>query len=116
MVLIISAVFPPEPVVSAKLSYDLASELSSRYNVKVISPRPSRPFGFKFEPVTEKYTFKHKVIESYVCPQSSHLGRLRESYSFGKAARRYIIENRDEISVIYLITWPLFAQDRKSVV
>lgn len=110
MVLIVSAVFPPEPVVSAKLSYDLASELSSKYNVNVISPRPSRPYGFKFETVTEKFAYKHEIIESYVCPQSNHFGRLRESYSFGRASRRYIFENRDEISVIYLITWPLFAQ------
>jgi hypothetical protein len=47
-VVVISAVFPPEPVVSATLSADLARELAKKNNVTVLSPMPSRPLGFKF--------------------------------------------------------------------
>lgn len=33
--LLISAVFPPEPVVSANISYDLASSLSGKHDTTV---------------------------------------------------------------------------------
>ena len=38
-VLIISALFPPEPVVSANLSFDIASEVSKKNNVTVDSKK-----------------------------------------------------------------------------
>ena len=38
----------PEPVVSAQLSEDIANELAVNHKVTVISPKPTRPFGFKF--------------------------------------------------------------------
>lgn len=44
-ILIVTAVFPPEPVVSAQISYDLATELSKKYNVTVLCPPPTRPNG-----------------------------------------------------------------------
>lgn len=47
-ILIISAVFSPEPVVSAKLSEDIANELGLSNEVTVIAPKPTRPLGFKF--------------------------------------------------------------------
>jgi len=47
-ILIVSAVFMPEPVVSAQLSEDIANELAVNHKVTVISPKPTRPFGFKF--------------------------------------------------------------------
>ena len=49
MILIISAVFPPEPVVSATLSKDIADELSTTHNVAVLHPKPTRPDGYLFE-------------------------------------------------------------------
>jgi glycosyltransferase involved in cell wall biosynthesis len=109
-ILIITAVFRPEPVVSAKLSYDLASELSLSNKVTVISPKPTRPFGFKFELARKKENFDHIVSDSYVCPQSKHFGRLRESFSFGRFCYNFISENFKSIDLIYANTWPLFAQ------
>ena len=48
-VLIISAVFPPEPVVSAKLSSDIVNDLVAfGIHVTVLHPKPTRPFGFYF--------------------------------------------------------------------
>ena len=108
--LIISAVYPPEPVVSAKLSLDLYKELNSKgYNVRILHPQPTRPNGFSFD---YKVTggVDEITTQSYVCPQSSLIGRMRESWSFGKACSKYIKENHSEISCVYANAWPMFSQ------
>lgn len=110
MIVIITAVFPPEPVVSANLSYDIASELSVTNNVTVISPKPSRPFGFQFKKEPLDFNFKHLLVNSFVCASSSIIGRFKESYSFGKHCYRYIAENYNNINLLYANTWPLFGQ------
>lgn len=97
-------------MVSAKLSHDLAIELSKDNNVTVVSPKPTRPLGFKFEKTTDSFPFKHVVVSSFVSPQSSLVGRLKESYSFGKYCRNYIVENHQKIDLIYQNSWPLFSQ------
>lgn len=110
-ILIVSCVFPPEPVVSASLSLDLAEELSNKYKVTVISPKPTRPMGYEFgENLNEKYLFKHILLKSFTYPKSSFIGRFRESYSFGEACKDYIKKNSQEIDVIYMNTWPIFSQ------
>ena len=109
-VLIISATFPPEPVVSAQISYALADKLSHSNNVKVLCPPPTRPSGFNFESETQKHLFQKIVLDSYTCPESQLSGRLRESYSFGKACKHYIETNHQNIDIIYMNAWPLFGQ------
>ena len=48
-IVIVSALFPPEPVVSAQLSYDIANFLVDKgCQVTVICPFPTRPLGFNF--------------------------------------------------------------------
>lgn len=108
--LIISAVFPPEPVVAARLSYDIASELSKTYDLSVVSPLPTRPLGFKFKNENIVQDFNHIIAKSYTCPKFSVLGRLRESYSFGKYCFDYIKKHNSSIGFIYSVTWPLIAQ------
>ena len=109
-VLIISAVFPPEPVVSSKLSFDIATSLSKNNVVTVISPFPSRPLGFHFNKESPNKDFKHIQIDSYICAKFSILGRFKESYSFGKCCQNYIMVNHEKIDVVYANTWPLLAQ------
>ena len=109
-VLIISAAFPPEPVVSAQISYDLAAELSLSNNVTVLCPQPTRPSGFNFNSRTYEYPFRRIVLDSYTCSESRLLGRIWESYSFGKACQHYIKTNYQNISVIYMNAWPLLSQ------
>ncbi len=109
-ILLISAVFPPEPVVSAKLSYDLACALSKNHNVVVITPKPSRPLGFLFENINVDYSFKHIQVNSYIYPKSNLLGRIRESYSFGRHCSKYIVDNYKTIKIIYANSWPLLSQ------
>lgn len=111
-VLIVSAVFPPEPIVSSKLSFDLYKALNER-NIKaiVIHPTPTRPFGFRPDTQTIGLIGPDEVTtKSYVCPRSSLIGRTRESWSFGRACEKYIAEHKDEISCIYANAWPMFAQ------
>lgn len=109
-ILLISAVFPPEPIVSASLSKDIASELGKKSLVTVICPNPTRPHGFIFEKGIDYKNYKVVRLNSYTCSESKIIGRLRESYSFGKYCYKYIADNNDKIDVIYANTWPLFAQ------
>ena len=109
-ILIIAAVFPPEPVVSANRSFSLAEELSKKGELLVISPKPTRPFGYVFKPVEEAAAFKRIVFNSFTCPKSKFLGRFRESYSFGRNAIKYIKLEKDVLRCVYVSAWPLFAQ------
>lgn len=107
-ILIISAVFSPEPVVSATLSYDIAHEMSTKHDVTVLSPRPTRPLGYIFDQSNIFSQFKHQVAKSFTSPTSSVIGRLRESLSFGIASYKFIVNNNFDI--VYINTWPFFAQ------
>ncbi len=111
-ILIISAVFPPEPVVSGRLSMDLYRSFKEKgYDAKVLHPYPTRPFGFKPDEKSIGVLGEDEIIaESYVCPQSSFWGRVRESWSFGKACKRYISEHNAEIQCVYANAWPMFSQ------
>ena len=110
IILVISCVFPPEPIVSAQLSLDVASELSKENSVVVLSPKPTRPENFIFEKINTVNSFEHKITDSYTYPKSKVTGRMHESYSFGKQCAAYISDNYKNISVIYLNSWPLLSQ------
>lgn len=124
-VLIISCVFPPEPVVSANLSYDLADNLSKVARVTVISPKPTRPAGYNFKDAANidfSAKFKHVLTASYTSPLSNFIGRIRESISFGLHCKRYILSSDEKYVCIYMNNWPIFAQyfvakaaDRKGI-
>jgi glycosyltransferase involved in cell wall biosynthesis len=110
-VLIITAVFHPEPIVSAKISEDLAIELSKNHDVIVLCPRPTRPHGFKFPMNNEPVQMYKKItLNSFTSPESNLIKRIRESYSFGKLSFEYIKNNYKYIEVVYMNTWPIFGQ------
>lgn len=110
MLLMVCACFPPEPVVAATLTHDLAAQLSAQHDVRVVTPKPSRPRGFKFENIpAQPKNFEQIIVPSFTCPQASFWGRIKESYSFGKHVSRYIQKHRKEIHFIYLCSWPLLA-------
>lgn len=110
-ILIVSAVFPPEPVVSAKLSYDIAMRLHSMgHKVVVVSPKPTRPLNYIFPANYPSYPFDHFVLDSFTCPESRIIGRTKESISFGKAVNKFINEYPEKIDCIYANTWALFSQ------
>lgn len=110
-VLIITGVFFPEPVVSAGLMRDLATELSKDYQVTVLRPRPSRPMGFKIPKYScDQFPFEVIETDSYVHPASSLIGRGRESFSMGKCCVKYIERHHNEISFIYNAPWSMFGR------
>jgi len=111
MILIVSAVFSPEPVVSAQMAHNLAQHLSAEMNITVVCPRPTRPYGTGFlNQNSEDVPFEVKNVISYTHPGSSFIGRMIESISYGRTTRKVIRERYSEISIVYANTWPLFAQ------
>lgn len=108
-VLFVCGVFYPEPIVSARLQTDLAMKLSENYQVTVLRPHPTRPKGFAFGNY-DYASFPFQVIEfnSYTCPISSPIGRMRESISHGRWCARYIRQHHEEIDFVYNDSWHLF--------
>lgn len=110
-VLIVTCVFPPEPIVSASLSFEIANVLSLKNKVTVVSPFPSRPNGMKFNEVRDlHFSFEHKRLKSFISNKSSIYSRFRESHSFGFQTAKFINRNYKNIDLIYMNTWPLLAQ------
>ncbi len=112
-VLLALSVFPPEPIVSANLMADLAEDLSKSYSVTVLRPHPTRPKGFKmpeYNPLSLPY--KVKELETYTHPESSLIGRFRESISMGRVYARYIKEHHNEIDFIVNDAWHLFGYNK----
>lgn len=108
-ILIISAVFPPEQVTSALMTYDIAKELAKSYKVTVLRPRPTRPIGTYFENYgMEGEPFETIMVDSFTCPESRPLGRMKESISLSNQCTKYIKEHKDEIAFIYNGAWQLF--------
>ncbi|MBC7914111.1 MAG: glycosyltransferase family 4 protein [Pyrinomonadaceae bacterium] len=120
-ILIVSCVFPPEPVVSSQISKDLAISLKSIGNdVTVLAPDPSRPLGFKldYNPGGDKaFYYQNQMpgieiihLDSYVSPESKLWRRFLESYSFGQVVSRFIKKNGGEYDLVYINSWPVFSQ------
>lgn len=108
-ILILSAVFPPEQVTSALMTYDIVKELSKQYRVTVLRPLPTRPIGAQFDkPLLVDDSFETIMVHSYTCPESRLIGRMKESISFSKACVKYIKAHRKEIDFIYNGAWQLF--------
>lgn len=109
-ILIVSAVFPPEPVTSANMNYDLSFALSKKFNVTVLCPEPSRPLGQTYLKgrVHEASPFTVITMNSYIHPKSDIIGRVKESISFGKRCANFIKVHREEIDYVYNCSWHLF--------
>lgn len=107
-ILIISAVFHPEPLTSAMMNYDLAVELAKEHKVTVLRPKPTRPVGKDYSVYKEDYPFNCITLDSYTCPESKLLGRFKESISFGRDCVKYIKSHNKEIDVVYNASWQLF--------
>ena len=109
-ILIITTVFPPEPITSANLNYDLAIRLSEKHHVTVIHPEPSRPIGKNYSAKEKEISGNFTVIvaPTYTHPKSEMIGRMRESTSFGRYCARYIKKHKNGIDFVYNCSWHLF--------
>jgi glycosyltransferase involved in cell wall biosynthesis len=114
---IVSAVFPPEPIVSAKTSYSLAVGLvDQNYQVRVIADFPSRPEG-KLYPgyrrslnfsVNDPAGFRLVRCFSFLSKESSMISRWMENISFGLTSSWSLLFSRRP-DAVYSNSWPVFA-------
>jgi colanic acid biosynthesis glycosyl transferase WcaI len=115
-VTLISCVYPPEPVVSAQTSSQLAQALLEQgHEVTVIIPYPNRPGG-RLYPGYKRRLFQLQKKDgislvhcfSTLSTRPSVLSRLVENITFGlsSASALAVMEHPQ---VIYSNTWPLFA-------
>jgi glycosyltransferase involved in cell wall biosynthesis len=112
-ILIITYLFDPEPIVMSTITKDLAIELSKKHKVTVLTSKPCRPYGYKFdgkELTNPSWPFMRIVMDTYTNPKSSFSGRWKENISFGKGAVSFIKKHNEEIDVIYISAFPLFSQ------
>jgi colanic acid biosynthesis glycosyl transferase WcaI len=107
-ILIITCVFPPEPVVSARTSFDLASFLSEKgNNVIVVCPHPSRN-NIKDTGYSQDLPFLVNRVFSIKSNKSTFFSRFLENISFGLSTFIFVIRQKN-VDVIYANTWPIFA-------
>ncbi|MFP5206557.1 MAG: glycosyltransferase family 4 protein [Acidobacteriota bacterium] len=116
-VAIVSAVFPPEPMVSAQTSDQLAQELVSRgHSVHVLAPFPNRPKGRIYDGYRQSFYATCRSAQGYTVtrcwsffsPHSTMLSRFRENLSFGiTSGLRLLCGRRPD--VIYSNSWAIFA-------
>lgn len=118
-VVIVSAVYPPEPLVSATMGRDLAVHLVEKgLSATVLCPQPSRPTSADYSHLMNSFkpvvTFEDDIevvrLPSFTAPHSGVLSRARESYSFGRHACRYLKKQQEHPGVIYVNAWPLLSQ------
>ena len=115
-IVVVSCVFPPEPVVSSRTSFDVARGLAGRgHDVTVVAPFPNRPGGklyagfrrafFRGEAADEG--FRIVRCASIFSRRSSLLSRLAENLSFGISSALVLLF-LPKPAVIYANTWPIF--------
>jgi glycosyltransferase involved in cell wall biosynthesis len=119
---LVSAVFPPEPLTSARTTHDIAAELSRRgHETTVFAPYPNRPSaelppGWRrslrrsLRPTIRECDGVRVVHTWHSLSRRSSLGsRAAENLSFGLTSSARLLREPAP-HVAYLNTWPLLAQ------
>jgi colanic acid biosynthesis glycosyl transferase WcaI len=115
-VAVVSAVYPPEPVVSSRTSADVAAALhASGDRVTVVCAFPSRPHGRIHEGYRQRWRERTSVEDidtirtwSVISSKSTLASRMIENVSFGLSSMLALLGLR-KLQVVYLNTWPIFA-------
>ena len=116
-VILVTGVFPPEPMVSAQTSEQIAEELVRLgHSVLVLAPYPNRPQGVLFEGYKRALSFTSAVSQGYeltycfgfFSPKSTILSRLAENLSFGVTSGLRLLCSQSP-DVVYSNSWPIFA-------
>lgn len=123
-VVIVSYVFPPEPVGASQTSFDLARELAARgHEVVVIAPFPNRPAGQLYPGYRRALFRRERAPEGFqivrcagfFSRRSSMLSRLSENVSFGVTSSLALCFGQRP-AVIYANTWPIFGVGMNAIV
>lgn len=115
-VAVVSAVYPPEPVVSGRTSADIAAALHAKgERVTVICPFPSRPAGalhpgFRRRWRTTVDEGGITVVRTFstLSTSSTLISRFAENLTFGISAF-FALLRVPGLRAVYLNTWPIFA-------
>lgn len=116
-VCIISAVYPPEPVVSAQTSAQIAESLAeANHIVTVITNFPNRPAGKLFPGYTRRFVQRElspsgiQILRCFstLSPESRIASRLLENLSFCMTSACQVL-TMPRPDVIYANTWPIIA-------
>ena len=116
-VLIVSCVFPPEPVVSSQTSVQVVQALIERgHDVTVITTFPNRPAGRLYSGFSRKlFQREHDAAGfdlvrcfSFLSSNSGMVDRFLENISFGFTGSWAALTSFRP-DVIYANTWPIFA-------
>jgi colanic acid biosynthesis glycosyl transferase WcaI len=113
--LIVSCVYPPEPVTSATTSAELAAELAGRgHEVIVVAPFPHHPMGRLYDGWRQHWRSAEVSggietirVWSWIPRNRGLFGRFLESLSFGVTSAIQVARIRPD--VVYLNTWPIVA-------
>ena len=123
-ILIVSCVFTPEPVVSARTSAEIAGAMACKGDdVTVITSFPNRPGGKLFSGYRRKLLHRELSSQGYtiircfaaLSTRSSILGRFAENISFGITGGLTALFSK-RIDLIYANTWPIIATGILSIV
>lgn len=114
-VAIVSCVYPPEPAVSARTSFDVAQALQARgHDVTVICPFPNRPGGRVFDGfhrtwrgIANENGIRVERRWSTLSRTSTIVSRFVENITFGITSALALRRAKPDIA--YLNSWPLFA-------
>lgn len=107
-ILIASCVFPPEPVVSAKTSFDLADFFASRGNkVTVVCSKPNRNVSVSNFDYTG-LNFKVVNLPTFITESSSLFSRFLENFTFGFSLFLFVLFSK-KVDVVYGNVWPIFS-------
>jgi len=106
--LVASCVFPPEPVVSAKTSGDVAVFFKSiGYETIVVCPKPTRNYQAEKSKIYTDPVKTYRLF-SLKSNRSTFISRFMENISFGLSAFFHILFSK-KYDVIYSNVWPVFA-------
>lgn len=115
---VVTCVFPPEPLAGARTTSDVARALSGRgHDVTVLAPFPNR-HGGKLYPGYRRTLFHREASAdgylvvrcgSLFSRRSSLFSRFGENVSFGITSALALLFRRKKPGVIYANTWPIFA-------
>jgi len=116
---IVTALYPPEPMVSATIAADLAFFLYQLgHKVTVLCPQPSRPMTVNYSGYRSNIPLRNteagiEVIRlpSFSAPRSSITKRLAESLSFGfSVCSEFERIAPNQPDVLFVNAWPMAAQ------
>jgi len=116
-IVIVSSVFLPEPIVSARTSQSLAHELTALgHVVKVITNFPNRPAGQIYEGYKRSIFSSENTPSGYSITRcfstfsksSSIFSRLLENVSFGFSSSLSLLFTKKP-DMVYCNSWPVFA-------